>query len=400
MEAVGIGCFWFARSAKAVENDPEDYFPGKHLADIKAALEGVDSVSNVNIVGEGNRTKGFWMPWMPHDEDEDEDEENRREPNLYPVYSGVFIQFDIFIPKRLQERYMHGRKLIPIENFRIDIFFDHGMPLALVHYPVNANEDELRKHYPSTAVVCVRKYLEEKLREHPVVEFQSLGPSPFWADVFLTKRDDSKPLAEDLTLPGDGYRTIVIRVDGTTREKKIIEFVSEYEPILATFYDATLIRQASASLRHKLTTGAQRLLDANSGGNIWTRFNIWRRFGKKIDKVYSDLLTEKLYRSRGQYFADEILQDEQVLPDNIFWSFVEREITDRSDVPDEDIRELLIMLEERRRGYFANTATLLAGLAGAVLGAVITAGATFGLNSSTPVSPHPEQTSVTRSSTD
>jgi hypothetical protein len=57
------------------------------------------------------------------------------------------------------------------------------------------------------------------------------------------------------------------------------------------------------------------------------------------------------------------------------------------------------MLEERRRGYFANTATLLAGLAGALLGALITASATFGTSSNTPFSPHAEQTSVTRSGT-
>jgi hypothetical protein len=340
MEAVGIGCFWFARSPKAVENDPEDYFPGNHLTDIKAALEEVDNVSNVKIIGEGNTTKGFWMPSM----EEDEVETNHQQPNLWPIFRRVFIQFDIFMPMRVQEKYTHGRNSVSAENFRVAIFSDHGMPVALVHYPVTANEDELRKHSPSTMVMCVRKYLKEKLRGHSVVEFQALGPSPFHADVFLTKSDGSKAPAEDLTLPGDGYRTIVIRSDGTTREKKITEFMLEYQPVLATFYDAVLIRQASLALRNKVTTGAQRLLDAGPGGNIWTRFNLWRRFGQQIDKVYSDLLSEKLYRSVGQGFADELKYDEQVLPDSVFWSFIEREIEDRSDVPDEDIRELLIML--------------------------------------------------------
>jgi hypothetical protein len=183
-------------------------------------------------------------------------------------------------------------------------------------------------------------------------------------------------------------------LDSDTLERKIAEFIVEYGAILGTFYEAVRIQLVSLKLRFKVTTGAQKLLDAGSDGNTWNRFNRWRRFGKQIDRVYSDLLSEKMYRSEVQHFASTLRQDEEVRPGNVFYKFIEPEIATHSDVPDEDIRELLIMLEERRRGYFQNSATLFSGLVGGILGAVIGAGATFELNSHPPTSPHVEQTSV------
>ena len=48
-------------------------------------------------------------------------------------------------------------------------------------------------------------------------------------------------------------------------------------------------------------------------------------------------------------------------------------------IADEGIRELLIMLEERRRGYFANLSVLVSGLVRWILGAALGALLTFGL---------------------
>jgi hypothetical protein len=96
MEAVGLGCLWFARNREAIENDPENYFPGKHLEDIIEALEGVDNVSNVTIIGQGNVLTGMAGIGTL------DDEEDERTLNLYPIYSGVTVGFDIFMPQRLQ----------------------------------------------------------------------------------------------------------------------------------------------------------------------------------------------------------------------------------------------------------------------------------------------------------
>ena len=95
MEAVGIGCLWFARKRAAVKNDPKNYAPAKHLEDVKAALEGVDSVSNVNVIGDGDLV-------MYTREPTDDDDNEVDNLNLYPIYKNVAIFFDIFMPKRIQ----------------------------------------------------------------------------------------------------------------------------------------------------------------------------------------------------------------------------------------------------------------------------------------------------------
>lgn len=61
---------------------------------------------------------------------------------------------------------------------------------------------------------------------------------------------------------------------------------------------------------------------------------------------------------------------ENISRTSVFYRFIEREAQDNERIPDEDIRELLIMIEERRRGYFQNVATLASGLAGGLIGAI------------------------------
>lgn len=98
MEAVGLGCLWFARRWGAIEDDPEDYFPGDHLKDIRTALEGVDNISNIKITGRGNVVGSALLAFM------DDDEDDAADFNPYPMYSSVTVSFDIFMPKRLQEK--------------------------------------------------------------------------------------------------------------------------------------------------------------------------------------------------------------------------------------------------------------------------------------------------------
>ena len=54
MEAVGLGCFWFARRNFKNESEANSFNPHPYLAEIRKALDGVDKISNLEIEGEGN----------------------------------------------------------------------------------------------------------------------------------------------------------------------------------------------------------------------------------------------------------------------------------------------------------------------------------------------------------
>jgi hypothetical protein len=151
------------------------------------------------------------------------------------------------------------------------------MPVAYIHYTVDGEKTEARKFSPSTAMVFVRKYLEDKLKDHPTVEFQTLGPSPFHADILLGGPEvDSTGYtdpaeSEDLTKVGDGYRTLFFTIPGTG-EEKVFRFVGEHQAILAAYYSIIRLRNYGRSLRTAVFDGASDLLDDRHEHSSWAKF--------------------------------------------------------------------------------------------------------------------------------
>jgi hypothetical protein len=370
MEAIGIGCIWFA--VNPATYDEENFSPSEHMDEIKRALESVDNVSNVDFTGETNTLSGYYL----FDDDEEEDE------TFFPIYSRVLLEFDIFVPHRLQEKYGNNRWTTPnVETFHVKLLYDR-MPVACIHYSVRGTEADAREFSPANAVVFIRRYLEEKLLNHPKVKFESLGPSPFHADIFLepARGEVASGTAKDLTEPGDGYRTFHIITKAGKPDEAVLEFLDNNHGILVAYYLAVRTRNHTRKLASKLTGGARKLLLPNKT-KPWTRFLYWYRLRHEIDAVYGALLDEKMHRVNLAAIDANIKEDEQIPLDSVFYTMIEREMRGPDELPHEDIRELLIMLEERRRGYFQNVATLVSGLAGGLLGAVLGAALTYALTS-------------------
>ena len=96
-----------------------------------------------------------------------------RKESFFPIYCDVLVSFDIFTPSRLQQKYS---STIPgVETFHVKLMYDDGMPVVYIHYTLDGGKNEARMFSPSTAIVFVRKYLEDKLKDHPTIEFQTLG---------------------------------------------------------------------------------------------------------------------------------------------------------------------------------------------------------------------------------
>ena len=54
-----------------------------------------------------------------------------------------------------------------------------------------------------------REFLEEKLSDDPVIDFQVLGPSPCHVEVFIDTATSAAAVeAKDLSIVGAGYRTL------------------------------------------------------------------------------------------------------------------------------------------------------------------------------------------------
>jgi hypothetical protein len=260
--------------------------------------------------------------------------------------------------------------------------YEGAMPVTYVYYTVAVGKDDVHDHSPSTAIVVVRKFLDEKLRDHPVVLFQMLGPSPCHVDVFIGEASvEASDDVTDLSLIGGGYRTFYFGSPEKLPEPQMDLFVQENHGVLSAFYMLVRLRNHAHRLREAVADGALGLLQAPERSGRWATFRHWRGYRERIDAVFEALLREKLNRVAQDRTEAEIQQDELVDSSNPFYVFIEREMGDPSKMPDEDIRELLVMLEERRRGYFETAATLVSGLVGGVLGATLGAFLTFGLAS-------------------
>ena len=379
MEAVGIGCIWFARRADDADDeiDVDQFVPSSHVADIRSALEGLDSVTNLEIEGNEDTLTEIWGL---NDDTEDQ--------TFFPIFATLVIRFDLLVPLRAHEKYLGSIRMeADVETFHVRIVYEGSMPVAYVHYTVPAGEDEVGNFSPAMAVVVVRKFLEEKLRNHPVVRFQLLGPSPCHVDVFVDTTTGPTDVSKDLTIIGGGYRTLYFSFAAKAPEELIDQLVSEHNEVLASFYMLVRLRNHARALREAVTDGALSLLQAPTRHGRWAAFQHWRGYRERIDAVFEALLHEKLNRVAQERHEADVRTDELVDSSSLFFAFLEREMGNPSKMPDEDIRELLIMLEERRRGYFENSATLVSGLVGGVLGATLGAFLTFGLGDRTPTKP-------------
>jgi hypothetical protein len=370
MEAVGIGCIWFARRDDAdEENDLGDFVPSAHVADIRRALESLDSVTNLKIEGNENRLTGVWGL--------DDDTEDQ---TFFPMFSSLVIQFDLLIPLRSHQKYVFAGRRADVETFHVRVVYEGSMPVAYVHYAVPGDENSIYGYSPATAVVVVRKFLEERLKDHPVVLFQMLGPSPCHVDVFVDSlTTGNSEAAKDLSVIGGGYRTLFFRVNATTSEKQLDYLISEHNDVLAAFYMIVRLRNHARALRETVTDGALDLLRPPERSSRWAAFQHWSGYRERLDTVFEALLHEKLNRVAQDRYEAGIHEDGQVDSSSLFYDFIEREISDPTQMPDEDIRELLVMLEERRRGYFQNASTLVSGVVGGLLGATLGAFLSFGL---------------------
>jgi hypothetical protein len=366
MEAIGIGCLWFARRSRA---DPKTFDPSKHVKDIRRALEGIDSISNLKIKGEASFYSGSWS--LADDQRE----------NFFPIFAHLEISFDIFLPARVQQKYTLRDPGDAVEALKVKIFYKSRMPVMYVHYPVTGGVADCRRLSPSTAIVAVRKYLDEKLKDDPEVQVQMLGPSPFHANIYLgpdTEENTSKCL--DLTHPGDGYGTFYFSMSPESAADQFILFVETYNHTLSSFYLVVRLRNHSSILATEVIDATQELLEPPSGGVILS-FNYWRAFKGRIDPAFQSLLREKMNRLSQARTLNALMQDDRLRTESPFIPYIEREIADANLIPDEDVREILLMLEQRRQGYFGRATTLFAGLLGGILGALVGAALTLAVSS-------------------
>jgi len=358
MKAIGVGCFWFA--LKGGQPGKGKFDPKTHLQNIRNALESVDNVSKVTILAPQE------IPWMGGPSSEDESQ------NYFPMFRLVQISFDIFMPKRVMEKYSLGFRVPNSEHYHVEIAYARRLPVTYISYDINAPTSELPTHKPSSTISCIREYLTEKLRGHPVVEFQFLGPSPFHADVFVdAAHEGSDGLLKDLSDSNRGYRTLCFSVPTRDEQPLMPSFINLYNESFGTFYRTVRYRNRALRLKSKITDKVQSIF-SHTKISRWERIRRWVNQGAVIDEILEAILKDRMNRLALNQQLDEAKDKGDFRDDGIISKFIYAEASDISPAPVDDVKEILKMLEDRRQSFIRNGTTVLSGLVGGILGATLT----------------------------
>ncbi len=364
MLAIGVGCFWF--SPKATK-DAVKSLGGRlknHLSALQSALEAIDNISDLELPT--YEEAGFgWDLTSVNDEKDDLGDEHDDEDDT-PLISDGSIEFELQIPFRVQENCGLGGT-VEVEKFRVTITHPYHFPVTFIHYEV-PDDDDPNQLSPGTAIVIARNFLDEKLKNHPTVKFNYLGPSPFHLDFFLLPANsgDEESVIETIR---PGYNMLLLKTLPTG--DPLQHFVGRFQDILSYFYYITWRRNALYRSSDRIIGLVRQLV--REGGSKWPLASI-RAMGKRqrlIGDTYTALLDDKMMRISIDKFVNEGKRDGSIIADNPLYKFIAHALSELPIVPNAEIQKVVDVIEGRRQKFLENSSTIIAGLLGAILGAFL-----------------------------
>lgn len=288
------GCFMFVDRSSI----DEKYDFGTYRAKIVSFLESIENITKIDVGEFSSYThldpEGFYL----------EDEKRSNETIICPMSGSV--SFEIYIPKRAQEKVFYRPSKVPAERFSVFIRYGSGLPVTFVESRENVDIS-----YGFTDFVAIiREYIISKTLPSSDIEFLCLGPSPFHADFFLKMADeeDSGDVGQIKISKRMGYDDIYFiassdeDIDTQYDAFKYLAFSN-----LSIFYDNIHVRNQLMTLEmvasNEIHAALSRLLEPNIAKRFWS--NLIKSNQQSLLSSYQAILEiEYLYESANKSFRD------------------------------------------------------------------------------------------------
>ncbi|MEI6296141.1 MAG: hypothetical protein WCO84_00660 [bacterium] len=361
----GLGCFHFKLKEYASFDN--------YTKLLKEELDKVTNISNLEIV---NIEDGIKSGFLPIDQEDIEKFNFEDSTGFYPPFFLGKISFDIFIPKKAQNKVADEISYHNNEFFKVEIYFGY-----IFTYTIIEPQNTLSHEDGSLAVILVREFLSRELGDikDSKFELEVLGPSPFHADFelqLIEESDFKKKSINNLKLcveitPKDSYD--LVKIFGSKEcFRNIKEFrkfaIEKLSEEFALFYLQTLGENYKSQLWNKVDV----LLNKAKKNYLkkWWQFKyptssiVEKLFLGLVDFKHHNILfsqqisgeVEKIKREKGVFFLKEFIENKDI---NISQEAIE------------NVSDLINFMDRQQTIYTNNLyfaiITLIAVIVGAVL---------------------------------
>lgn len=322
MKSLGLACFHFGTKLKKGETwRTED-----HIKEIEKTLKLIPSIDEIVVLYDKRIKQEFVIEEPPGE---------LKNGHFFPKVFFLSVSFVLTIPRRIQESSAGESwafKRTNTEKFRLRIIDTFYGPISIVE-PIEPSPETS----PSYSVEIVKDFLDsefEKIESN--VTFESVGPSPFSADLYFIENssEDKQRIIEKNELPKRGFNEIYFfyKSDLFENEEKALSYlIKEIEGEIGLFYRISRRKTKTLAAWDKIEKEIKQIEKLENSPNTSKRekWSLNKKRRDLIDSLYKfeashttaqnsttkDIST--LYKKQTPYFFREyLIQQESEFPEH------------------------------------------------------------------------------------
>lgn len=363
----GIGCLHFGLSGQP----PYSFAVDKYISDIRALLESISNVNNVDIEYDARH-------FEPPDVIDTKLPRLKEGECCFPLLPHCEIKFDLYIPNRIQADLLEEKAkhlATGTENFRVYFFHKRFCPVVFVECVKADNNCS-----PSDSVVLVRRFMENELDgKNSDLQLETLGPSPFHTDCIITTADNETREIIDISceiITSRGYDTIRFHInpavfDNIHEAKDYLFHHASYE--LSFYYSLVSDSVLAINQWFELTKIIQNLIDIQKTTGIKGKMKQLFRQGRHVNDLFTEAAEFKISLLLQKSSSDETYSRIYGSSEPSFFKpYIDKEREMQVNYPVNEITSLGSFFETRRTKSLEMFVILISAILGGIIGSTLT----------------------------
>lgn len=364
MDSFGVGCLHFSTVNNSNNIEGEEY-----IENLENALETVPNINDIQVsVGDRFIKESFNI-------EENNGTLDGKGSIFPPTSTKLIINYTVYIPRRIQEDLTYNDKHLDSEKFIVQMRYDpYFFPVTYVE-PLSENNI----YNPSTGVEIVRKFMDDKFPVSSIC-FDSLGPSPFHADFFLSV--ESSPNGEcqidgieyEYSKKGgyDIYSILADKNHFSNLEEAKNKLYYEMKDEFGAFYFMSQGNLRRHKKWRKVSQSSNELRSLHGEEGFRGFVNRIVKTNRKLRNCFILLLDYEAMDISLRQSAERAYQNLLDERTPIIDSFLREKKERQWEFPTSQVKEILNLFEGRRRKRIEGVIVIISAILGGVVGSIMT----------------------------